>query len=134
MEVEGAALWAMPPIATTGDGERPETVKDRLRAWLRAGRSKQLEDPAVRAFIARMETRRAFEGRRVSVLDLVDDGHALSTSLAKVAKLPPSERPRALASVVRPSQGDSTEPDDEYPKDPPRTDDDWWKKGEAPPF
>jgi hypothetical protein len=40
----------------------------------------------------------------------------------------------ALASVVRPSQGDSTEPDDEYPKDPPRTDDDWWKKGEAPPF
>jgi hypothetical protein len=103
MELEADAVWVMPPVATTSDGERPETVKERLRAWLRAGREKQLEEPAVRAFVARMETRRAFDGRRVSVLDLVDDGHALSTALARIAQLPPSERLDALAKLVRPS-------------------------------
>lgn len=103
MELEGDAIWAMPPVATTNDGERPETVKDRLRAWLRTSRARQLEDPAVRTFIARIETPRAFGGRRVSVLDLVDDGHALSTALAQIAKLPPSERPKALEAIVRPT-------------------------------
>jgi hypothetical protein len=102
IEREADALWVMPPIATSAEGERAETVKDRLRAWLRAARSVQLQDPAVQAFIARMHTRRTHNGRRVSVLDLIDDGHSLTQTLAEVAKLPPSERGDALTRVVDP--------------------------------
>jgi Domain of unknown function (DUF4338) len=58
--------------------------------------------PPVRAFIKQMETKRLFDGKRVSVLNLVDDGHSLANDLADHARLPPSERPRALAKVVRP--------------------------------
>ena len=93
----------MPPIATALDGERPATVKERLRQSLEAGRATQLKDPAVRAFIARMQTPRPFGARRVSVLDLVDDGQSLARDLSEIARLPPSERSEALAKVVRPS-------------------------------
>ncbi len=96
------SLFVMPPAATAEAGERPEIVKERLRGGLLAGRASQLADPAVRAFLARMETRRAFRGRRVSVLDLVDDGATLASALADLAALPPSERMERLALVVQP--------------------------------
>jgi hypothetical protein len=96
-------LWVLPPAATPESGERAEAVKERLRGWLRVGRATQLADDAVRAFITKMETPRAHRGRRVSVLDLVDDGQALAASLRSVAMLPPEERRAALNAVVRPA-------------------------------
>lgn len=103
IELRGAEPWVTAPLATTAAGERPETVKERLRNGLRATRALQLEDPAVRSFINRMEARRNFRGNRFSVLDLVDDGHDLAMQLAEAAKLPPSERAIALRTLVRPT-------------------------------
>ena len=102
IELRGTEPWVTAPLASTAGGESPETVKARLREGLRAARAQQLEDPAVRAFISKMETRRNFDGRRVSVLDLVDDGHELAMALAEAAKLPPSERVVALRDLVQP--------------------------------
>jgi hypothetical protein len=93
-------LWVLPPAATPESGERAEAVKERLRGWLRVGRATQLADDAVRAFITKMETPRAHRGRRVSVLDLVDDGQALAASLCSRPKsdAPPSTLSSGLRS------------------------------------
>jgi hypothetical protein len=96
-------LWVQPPAATAESGERAEAVKERLRGWLRVGRTTQLADEAVRAFITKMETPRVHRGRRVSALDLVDDGQALAASLRTAAMLPPDERASALSAIVRPT-------------------------------
>jgi hypothetical protein len=102
MRVDGRRLWVIPPIATAMEGERAETAKFRLKNWLLAGRNDQIADPAVQAFITRMQVPRLFKDRRVSVLNLVDDGHSLSTALAGCALLPPSQRAGELARVIDP--------------------------------
>jgi hypothetical protein len=102
MQADERRLWVIPPIANAMDGERAETVKTRLKNWLLAGRNAQIAEPSVQAFITKMHTPRAHQRRRVSVLDLVDDGHSLATELSELARLPPSERPRKLSHVVRP--------------------------------
>jgi hypothetical protein len=43
------------------------------------------------------------DGRRVSVLDLVDDGRDLAAALAEASMLPPSERAAALDRVIQPT-------------------------------
>jgi hypothetical protein len=102
LEADGEFVWATPPLARAIDGETPEVVKERLRGWLRHSRAEQLQNPSVRAFITQMETKRLFGGKRVSVLNLVDDGHSLANAIADAARLPPSVRPRALAQIIRP--------------------------------
>lgn len=96
-------VFIMPPDATPVAGESVEQVKSRLRASLQSRRDAQLSDPAVRSFIRRMERPVEFSGRKVSVLNLIDDGHDLASQLRDVALLPPSERPAALRRVVSPA-------------------------------
>ncbi|MGK3998907.1 Druantia anti-phage system protein DruA [Sorangium sp. So ce1024] len=103
VEARGDEVWVTPPRTAGEEGEPAAEVKQRLRDALLAFRAEQLKDPAVRAFLKRMEMPRVYEGRRVSVLDLIDDGHALSAALADVAALPPAERTTALDAVIRPT-------------------------------
>lgn len=100
-ETEG--LHFRPPGISTGTGQSVDDVKIRIRAALQAARRRQLAEPSVRAFIARMERRtlRA-PGVRSSILDLIDDGAALADDLARIAALPQVEREPALASLVDP--------------------------------
>lgn len=100
--VHRGVIWATPPLDKPTAGERVEEVKARLRTALQKGRNRQLSEPAVRAFIRRMERVRSVDGKQVSVLNLVDDGHSLSDALRAVDALPPSERSEALACVVDP--------------------------------
>lgn len=102
IELHGREAWVSPPMSSTAGGESPESVKSRLRAYLRSARSRQLQDPAVRAFIERMETPRIFQGKKLSILSLVDDGHELAVRLEQAARLPPSERLAALKGIVQP--------------------------------
>lgn len=100
-ETEG--LHFRPPGITTDSGQSVEDVKGRIRAALQAARRRQLAEPSVRAFIARMERRtlRA-PGVRSSILDLIDDGAALGDDLAAIATLPEADREVALARLVDP--------------------------------
>jgi hypothetical protein len=102
VEVQRGGIWVTPPSPKAEEGESLEEAKARQRASLLAGRETQLSDPAVREFLRRMETPALFKEKKVSVLDLVDDGHALAVGLSEAAALPPSERVAALRGFVRP--------------------------------
>ena len=103
IELHGREAWVSPPTSSTAEGESPESVKSRLRAYLRSARTRQLQDPAVRAFLGRMETHRSFKGRKLSILNLVDDGHDLAVQLEQAARLPPSERLDSLKAIIQPA-------------------------------
>ncbi|MCC6874258.1 MAG: DUF4338 domain-containing protein, partial [Sandaracinaceae bacterium] len=100
--LDGGEVWVSAVEGQVGAAERVEEAKGRVRETLRAFRDLQLSDPAVRAFLRAMEQPRVFHGGRVSILDLVDDGHEVAMRLGDASRLPPSERARALESIVRP--------------------------------
>lgn len=100
--VIGGEIWLRPLSVAPADGDSAEDFKRRQREALKHVRHRQLGEASVRTFLRRMEIPRTLGGRRVSVLDLVDDGGGLSQALAEVAQRPPSEREEALARVVQP--------------------------------
>lgn len=100
---EKEGLHFRPPGIVTSTEYSMDDVKLRIRSALQVARRRQLAEPSVVAFIARMERRtlRA-PGVRSSILDLVDDGKALASELAVIATLPDTERDAALADLVDP--------------------------------
>lgn len=100
--IDGGSIWVASLSGHAQRGERAEQVKDRVRETLRAFRDVQLAEPSVRAFLRGMERPRPHQGAKVSVLDLVDDGHSLAVALADASRFPPSKRGAALDAVVRP--------------------------------
>jgi len=103
LDVAQGSLWIAAPRAEALPGEDLHEVKRRLRAPLLAARAAQLSDPAVRAFLRRVETPRSFNGQRVSILDLIDDGRTLAAELDRVARLGEFARHAALEKVVCPT-------------------------------
>lgn len=80
-----------------------EQVKDRVQRALQVGRERQLREPSVRQFIARMERRSPRAGGApASIFDVIDDGNALANALAQVRALPEERRDAALKRVVDP--------------------------------
>lgn len=99
----GDHLRACPPAALqAAEGEPLHVVKRRRREHNARPRLRQLADPAVREFLRRMEAPRLYGGRRVSIRDVIDDGHSLAMALADADRLPPTERLDALEALVRP--------------------------------
>lgn len=90
------------PAATARAGETPDLVKERVRRSLEAMRAEAMSEPPTREFVRRMETRQPFGARRVSVLDLVDDGATLADQLRLCAATAPEGAAAALAAVVDP--------------------------------
>jgi hypothetical protein len=97
----GAITFEPPGIAREGE-QSVEDVKARVRRALQAARAKQLQEPAVRSFLARMERRTLRAQGRYSVLDLIDDGKALARELERVNRLPEDGRLTALSRVIDP--------------------------------
>lgn len=92
-----------PPGLSRGDGSSIMEVKERVQRNLRAGRERQLREPSVRAFIARMEkTAPRAGGPPVSIASLIDDGQVLAEDLARVRQLPSERREAALKRIVDP--------------------------------
>ncbi len=84
-------------------GGSVNAVKARVQQTLLVGRDRQLREPSVKAFIARMERPTAGpDGKRRSVLDLIDNGAQLAADLAAVRALPEADRLAALKGVVDP--------------------------------
>ncbi|MGE0232180.1 MAG: Druantia anti-phage system protein DruA, partial [Flavobacteriaceae bacterium] len=91
-----------PPGLTRGEASIRE-VKHRVQRSLQVGRERQLREPSVRQFIARMErTSPRAGGASASIFDLIDDGNALADALAAVRELPASKRKAALRKVINP--------------------------------
>ncbi len=100
---EKEGLHFKPPGIETSTEHSMDDIKLRIRSALQVARRRQLAEPSVRAFIARMERRtlRA-PGVRSSILDLIDDGEALASELAVIAIRPDVERDAALAELFDP--------------------------------
>lgn len=98
-ETEG--LHFKPPGIETNTEHSVDDVKLRIRSAMLVARRRQLAEPSVRTFIARMERRtlRA-PGVRSSILDLIDDGKELASELCMIASAP--DRDAALAALVDP--------------------------------
>lgn len=102
IDLSGDGIVFQPPGLARGDGGVAE-VKARVQQALRVGRDRQLREPSVKAFIARMERPTIGpSGRRYSVLDLVDNGDRLATALAAVRNQPEEDRADAARSVIDP--------------------------------
>jgi hypothetical protein len=101
VEVESSDIWLKWDALRSRNGRSLE-VKAELRMALLAARNRQLQEKSVKAFISKMERRRIYGGRSVSVLDLVDDGNELARKLKTIAALPASEQEQALGRVIQP--------------------------------
>lgn len=98
---EGGIVFEPPGLDKAGGSV--DAVKARVQQTLLVGRDRQLREPSVRAFIARMERPSpAPDGTLTSVLDLIDNGAQLASDLAAVQALPEDARLAALKGVVDP--------------------------------
>lgn len=79
----------------------PAAEKQRVRRQELLKREEQLLTPSVRRFIAEMERPREFNGRFVSIFNLMRDGSELADSLRQLADKA-QDRPPALRSVIDP--------------------------------
>ena len=103
-EPDGDRIRVAAPLALHAvEGERLDTLKRRRREYNARPRQRQLADSAVRDFLRKMETPRLFRGLRVSIRDVIDDGHSLATALADADRLPPPERRVALEALIQPT-------------------------------
>ena len=98
---KGQITFAPPGIGREGH-QTTEEIKERVRATLQAARQRQLAEPSVQQFLARMERRTVRPAGRFSVLDLVDNGADLARSLRLLANLGETDRDAALARLIDP--------------------------------
>lgn len=102
VEVAGDQILMEPPGLERAERESVDEVKERVRRALNAARSRQLEEPSVREFLARVERRTLRNGIKASVLDLVDDGASLADELRRIQTLAEPDRADALEQLVQP--------------------------------
>lgn len=102
VDIAADRITFAPPGLAREDTQSVDEIKDRVRAALQRARQRQLAEPAVRQFIARMERLTPRNGRKSSITDLIDDGADLAGALRRVGTLPADEQPAALAQVVDP--------------------------------
>ena len=102
IRIVGGAITLEPPGIGRDGQQSIEDVKARVRRTLQAARAKQLQEPSVKSFLARMERRTLRVQGRSSVVDLIDDGRALARELRGLNRLPEDERLAALTRVVDP--------------------------------
>ena len=91
-----------PPGIERNNQQSIEDIKERVRASLQAARLRQLAEPSVKQFLARMERRTPRPLGRFSVLDLVDDGADLARELRILSGYGEHEREVALAQLIDP--------------------------------
>lgn len=91
-----------PPGIGREQRQTVEEVKERVRATLQTARQRQLAEPSVRHFLARMERRTPRPAGRFSVLELIDDGAELARAFRESGRLGDADRDVALAALIDP--------------------------------
>lgn len=92
---EGGSVWVRPHES---GGLPPKAA---VRQQLLHGRSDQLREPTVRAFVEKLE-RPSRSSRLRSVVNVIAEGHALAARLRPASTLPREQRADALRTVCRP--------------------------------
>lgn len=99
---DGYEIYVTPPDIGPTSSDSVDRVKARIRNALMMSSDRQLATSATREFIQMMERQRSFNGRVVSVYDLVDDGSSLAEKLRPLTKIALADRTTALLKVIRP--------------------------------
>ncbi|HYG29547.1 MAG TPA: Druantia anti-phage system protein DruA [Allosphingosinicella sp.] len=97
----GNVIELQPPGLRTGD-ETAAEANERIREALRIARTRQLEEPGVKAFIARMERPVRRAATVTSIRDVIDDGRGLASELRNLGSCEPAEMGARLATLIRP--------------------------------
>jgi len=98
----GLELIAQPVTRSNGLEESEiQEVKSQLREQLGQSVRTQLEHPATREFLRRMETPNQ-QAKHKSIRTLIADGHELESRLSNITTLPKDQRSTALAKAIRP--------------------------------
>ena len=100
--VDSDRITFEPPGITRNGHQSIDDVKARVRGALQTARMRQLREPSVIQFLARMERRTSRGGRKSSVADLIDDGAALARALQSIENLPDGDREAALKGILDP--------------------------------
>jgi hypothetical protein len=95
-------IYVEQPSIEGTKGETEAQIKKRIRKGFEAVSNRQLADPTNREFIRRMETPREFEGKTVSVLDLIDDGAELALKFKQLAAESTENALDGAKAVIRP--------------------------------
>ncbi|MGV2113738.1 Druantia anti-phage system protein DruA [Agrobacterium salinitolerans] len=99
---DGNILFEPPGITRSGS-QTVDDVKARVRIALQTARQRQLREPSVVSFIRKMEKRTVrSSGHKSSILDLIDDGMALSKALSEINEEEDDKRQAALAELIDP--------------------------------
>lgn len=100
--VQDNRVFVEQPSIERKEGETEAKVKRRIRKGFEAVSNRQLSDPANREFIRRMEAPREFEGKMVTVFDVIDDGAELAGELRLLAAEPSEKALEKVETVVCP--------------------------------
>ncbi len=100
--VDSDRITFEPPGITRNGLQSVDDVKARVRSALQTARVRQLREPSVRQFLARMERCTTRGSRKSSIADLIDDGAHLAGALRSVESLSDEDRPAALAGIIDP--------------------------------
>ena len=99
LRVDKQGVWAAMPAPAARE---PAAEKERIRKQELIKRNEQLSEPAVREFVRSMERKHLYEGKLVSVLQLLRDGRDLTKSLRAALSLPENERAQGLDAAIDP--------------------------------
>ncbi|MCK0097492.1 DUF4338 domain-containing protein [Yoonia sp. F2084L] len=100
--VQDNRIYVEQPSIERKNDETEVQVKNRIRKGFEAVSNRQLADPTNREFMRRMEARRDFEGKAVSVLDVIDNGTELAQELEKLATKEVDAALDGLGAVICP--------------------------------
>jgi len=100
--VQDNQIFVEQPSIDWTEDETEAQVKKRIRKGFEAVSNRQLADPTNREFIRRMEAQREFEGKTVSVLDVIDDGAELANELRRLAAEPSEKALEKVSAVICP--------------------------------
>lgn len=97
-------LILQPPGQYIQEEESYQSVKDRLRTYLQSVQVKQLKEPSVQKFIARMynKTTARSSNKSHSIDSVIDDGNELATLLEKANAMDVDEREAYLSRIIKP--------------------------------
>ena len=84
------------------DSSNPTTEKERIRRRHLIRRDEQLSEPNVRAFINKLEKRRAYNGNWYSIFSLMRDGEELAGQLEKVFRASAELDKGKLSTIIKP--------------------------------
>lgn len=102
--VRQGKLYLKPPKWTEKASD-PDSIKEHKKAVqdsLEWERNNQFQKPSVQRFIQKMEQRRPFGNKQVSIRDLIADGEVLASKLKKVISQPKSEQLDTVQEVIKP--------------------------------